>query len=532
MQLPDRDAAKSWEGLLVVDRDGEHLGDCNGVFADTDTGATEWLDVQVQGRRRTFVPALDATEADGRVKVSFRREMVLAAPQVGDPAQLSKSDEKVLYDHYRVGYDASDSASLLPSDVQAGAAETTTVPHPAQGSSVRMGATPSGGTPLAVSPSVTADMPVASAPDLPPLTASLPGDTPSSVATEATPVDPSPSPAPSPTPVTSPTPGPNPTPAPTPAPVTSPTPLTSPKPVTSPAPATTPTPVTRPTPASAAPAPPPRTPPTPVLTPAPIPVPAASAGSSLMSTATPVAAAAGLAVAVGLALRARDRRVAQRRSPAGRAEQVRAGLQSAMTAAAKTSQQRAATPAARRGRTIVDTAASLSQAAPKALPDTGTLKSATGSLGSATAESLKSAAASAKTAAGSARVAAGSARAVTGPAKSALQSTKRPAKGSVRTASKVARRGSRQLTSTASSVTEVAARSGKAVTGTVTAVPVGVVKRGRRIRRSIRRTLLDIGAVATGGAGYVLGARAGEERYQQITAKVSEAVQALRSRRA
>jgi hypothetical protein len=43
MDLPDRAEAKSWQGRDVVDRDGEPLGRCHGVFADTDTGLPEWV---------------------------------------------------------------------------------------------------------------------------------------------------------------------------------------------------------------------------------------------------------------------------------------------------------------------------------------------------------------------------------------------------------------------------------------------------------------------------------------------------------
>ena len=38
MELPDRSQARSWEGKDVVDRDGQRLGRCVGVFADTATG--------------------------------------------------------------------------------------------------------------------------------------------------------------------------------------------------------------------------------------------------------------------------------------------------------------------------------------------------------------------------------------------------------------------------------------------------------------------------------------------------------------
>ena len=109
MQLPDRDEAKTWKGLTVVDGDGERLGMCEGVFADTDTGAPEWIDVDVQDAGRTFVPALDAVEVQGQLRVRFARSMIATAPHVGDREQLSKDDDVALYDHYGVDYSTSDS---------------------------------------------------------------------------------------------------------------------------------------------------------------------------------------------------------------------------------------------------------------------------------------------------------------------------------------------------------------------------------------------------------------------------------------
>lgn len=123
MELPDRDEAKSWKGLTVVDRDGQHLGTCGGVFADTDTGVPEWLDVDVQGHGRSFVPALDVVELEGQVRVRFARDLVVSTPPVGDSEQLSKHDEMRLYDHYGVEYDASESDSLLPAEAHLGDAD-------------------------------------------------------------------------------------------------------------------------------------------------------------------------------------------------------------------------------------------------------------------------------------------------------------------------------------------------------------------------------------------------------------------------
>ena len=119
MELPDRSQARSWEGKDVVDRDGQRLGRCVGVFADTATGVPEWLHVDVEGHVRSFVPALEATEADGTVQVGFSREAVLAAPSVGDDEQLSKAEEVALYRHYGVPVESNDGSVLPAADASA-----------------------------------------------------------------------------------------------------------------------------------------------------------------------------------------------------------------------------------------------------------------------------------------------------------------------------------------------------------------------------------------------------------------------------
>ena len=120
MQLPDRKEAKSWEGLPVVDRDGTAIGRCDGVYADTDTGLPEWLDVGVPEAGRAFVPALGAQARDGAVRVAFTRALVVSAPHVGDAVQLSKADERTLYAHYGVRTTTEHSGSLLPEAADVG----------------------------------------------------------------------------------------------------------------------------------------------------------------------------------------------------------------------------------------------------------------------------------------------------------------------------------------------------------------------------------------------------------------------------
>jgi hypothetical protein len=59
--------------------------------------------------------------------------------------------------------------------------------------------------------------------------------------------------------------------------------------------------------------------------------------------------------------------------------------------------------------------------------------------------------------------------------------------------------------------------------GSVTAVPRKVAKKGRKARRSFVRTLWRAVVLSTAGGGYVLGAKAGRQRYDEL-AQVAAAV--------
>jgi len=156
--LPERDVAKGWQGRLVLDQDGERLGECTGIFADAASGATEWLEVAVEGHRRCLLPALNALEVGGQVRVAFRRAAVLSAPHVGDDTELSKRDDIVLYRHYGVHYSAAASPSLLPTGADLGQPKTAELPVPPTGK-------PDRDTPTQPTPSVLKPQPPLVEPD-------------------------------------------------------------------------------------------------------------------------------------------------------------------------------------------------------------------------------------------------------------------------------------------------------------------------------------------------------------------------------
>jgi len=364
MELPDRVDAKRWEGLEVVDRDDEGLGRCVGVFADADTEITEWLLVDVPGHRPALVPALDAVDADGRVRVPFAREQVVTAPPVGDETQLSKGDEQVLYDHYGVSYSDDDSTSLLPE----GAVELDA------------------------------------------------GMTPPIAAVDAAP---------------------------------EPVAVVAPKP----APAAVEVPRATPSVHDAG------------------PVPSATSsdrgqGVSPLSAAAPLISVGGIAAAVWVVLRVRDRRASRRRQVTARTQRARRQVSTGSSYAAE-----------RVGRQLAG-------------------------LSAVAAETTKQASA------GASRTSSAAAELRREAAKAAAQRRKEAAKAT-------AQRRKQAAKATAQHRKEVG-EGVSAVTGAVADTRSTVAKRARRTRRSFARKLLGTGTALAAGGGYVLGARAGHERYDQI----------------
>ena len=74
----------------------------------------------MEGHRRCLLPALNALEVAGQVRVAFLRAAVLAAPYVGD--------DIVLYRHYGGPYSASASPSLLPTVADPNQPKTAELP--------------------------------------------------------------------------------------------------------------------------------------------------------------------------------------------------------------------------------------------------------------------------------------------------------------------------------------------------------------------------------------------------------------------
>ncbi|MGY1708494.1 PRC-barrel domain-containing protein [Geodermatophilus sp. SYSU D00758] len=163
MDLPDRDEARTWVGLTVVDREGAEIGRCTAVFADEATGRPEWVSAELDGAT-VVVPVVDATEQAGQVRVTVTRDAVAAAPHRDAGRQLSEAEEADLYRHYGIRASREASETLLPAGAgEDGPGEDSSGEHGEQQAGTPVAPMPAGGTastpsaPPAAQPSSTSD---------------------------------------------------------------------------------------------------------------------------------------------------------------------------------------------------------------------------------------------------------------------------------------------------------------------------------------------------------------------------------------
>jgi len=112
--------------------------------------------------------------------------------------------------------------------------------------------------------------------------------------------------------------------------------------------------------------------------------------------------------------------------------------------------------------------------------------------------------------------AAGAGRSVRAGTTSTVKSGAKKASRSKGRAQRVGRRKARAQQAVASRVASQAAAGGTRAASAVRSVPEAVAARGHRARKSWHATVTELLAVLSGGAGYVLGARAGHDRYREI----------------
>ena len=98
------------DGALVTNQDEEKLGKVAGLFVDDASGIPTWVSVAsgLFGARHYLLP-LAETRFDGAVLwVPYSKDDLATAPPHDPDVPLTIEDERLLYDHYNVGYGTDD----------------------------------------------------------------------------------------------------------------------------------------------------------------------------------------------------------------------------------------------------------------------------------------------------------------------------------------------------------------------------------------------------------------------------------------
>jgi PRC-barrel domain/Domain of unknown function (DUF2382) len=107
MPTPSVEEIRAWLGRVMVDRDGNRLGEITDIYLDRETERPEWAVVRTGlfGLRSSFVPLAEASEVDDQIQVPHARTLVKDAPNIEADGQLSEAEEAELYRHYGLDYD-------------------------------------------------------------------------------------------------------------------------------------------------------------------------------------------------------------------------------------------------------------------------------------------------------------------------------------------------------------------------------------------------------------------------------------------
>jgi PRC-barrel domain/Domain of unknown function (DUF2382) len=107
MPTPSVEEVRGWLGRVMVDRDGNRLGEITDIYLDRETDRQEWAVVRTGlfGLRSSFVPLAEASEADDQIQVPHERTLIKDAPNIEADGQLSEAEEAELYRHYGLDYD-------------------------------------------------------------------------------------------------------------------------------------------------------------------------------------------------------------------------------------------------------------------------------------------------------------------------------------------------------------------------------------------------------------------------------------------
>ena len=121
MATHTREDVLNWRGRDLIDNDGDKIGSIDEIYLDRETDEPEWAVVTTGlfGTKRTFVPLSEAALSEDGVRVPFEKASVKDAPRIDPDGELSREEERTLYEHYGRQYPDYDQGSgVLDADTR------------------------------------------------------------------------------------------------------------------------------------------------------------------------------------------------------------------------------------------------------------------------------------------------------------------------------------------------------------------------------------------------------------------------------
>lgn len=108
--MADTNTYESWIGAPVYDENNDKFGDITNIYLDDRSGQPEWITVDpgaTSGEK--FVPIAGSKRMDDGLAVAYSESLIRDAPGIdSDMAHLDADEERRLYEHYSLDYDADD----------------------------------------------------------------------------------------------------------------------------------------------------------------------------------------------------------------------------------------------------------------------------------------------------------------------------------------------------------------------------------------------------------------------------------------
>jgi len=104
--MPDLDTVRAWQDRIMVDADGDKIGNIESIYVDDQSGEPEWalVNTGLFGTQSTFVPLAQATPTGDQVQVPYEKQLVKDAPRIDPDQHLSEGEEQQLWRHYGLEY--------------------------------------------------------------------------------------------------------------------------------------------------------------------------------------------------------------------------------------------------------------------------------------------------------------------------------------------------------------------------------------------------------------------------------------------